>query len=154
MSAVETISHVFDSESNSPRVEAATGAHPNNLSEDGEDDFKMSHETGRTGTGSEDSYDEKEDTDDLLPEAAIMIDETPATSTPSDQEGMLPRDMQRKTAYYDYVAEKQLSQADMKLFYQRSQLEAQKTGGSNWNASQPSVQGSPVLIPNNISSFF
>lgn len=116
----------------------------------------MSYETGRTGMGSEDSWDEREDKEDgLLPEAAIVADETPATSTPSDtQEGMLPRDIQRKTAYYDYAAEKQLSQADAKLFYQRSQLEAQKTGGSNWGASQSSPRGSPVLVPKSMSSFF
>ncbi|KAG9233325.1 hypothetical protein BJ875DRAFT_378876 [Amylocarpus encephaloides] len=73
-------------------------------------------------------------------------DETPETNTPvGDQEGMLPRDIQQRTAYYDYTAEKQLSHADAKLFYQRSQLEAQKTGGSNWGHSQSSPQGSPVL---------
>ena len=92
----------------------------------------------------------------MLPEAALMPDETPDTSTPSDtQEGMLPRDIQKKTAYYDYAAEKQLSQADAKLFYQRSQLEAQKTGGSNWgNSQQSETHGSPVLIPRNFSSVF
>lgn len=108
--------------------------------------------------GSEDSYDEREDREDaLLPEAAITAEETPATSTPTPsetQEGMLPRDIQRKTAYYDYAAEKQLSQADAKLFYQRSQLEAQKTGGSSWGASQDSTHGSPVLVPRSMSSFF
>jgi len=65
---------------------------------------------------------------------------------------MLPRDVQLKTAYYDYAAEKQLSQADAKLFYQRSQLEAQKTGGSasvsarDWNAeNSEGGMGSPML---------
>ncbi|KAI9681188.1 MAG: AMP deaminase [Caeruleum heppii] len=43
---------------------------------------------------------------------------------------ILPRDKQRKTAYYDYAAEKQLSLADAKLFYQRSQLEASDNMGS------------------------
>jgi AMP deaminase len=91
----------------------------------------------------------------MLPEAALMPDGTPDTSTPSDtQDGMLPRDIQKKTAYYDYAAEKQLSQADAKLFYQRSQLEAQKTGGSNWGNSQHSPHGSPVLIPRSFSNVF
>jgi AMP deaminase len=91
----------------------------------------------------------------VLPEAALLPDDTPQTNTPSDmQEGMLPRDIQRKTAYYDYAAEKQLSQADAKLFYQRSQLEAQKTGGSNWGNSQSSPQGSPVLVPRSFSNVF
>lgn len=106
--------------------------------------------------GSENSWDEKEDKEDeLLPEAAMTTEETPAATTPSDtQEGMLPRDIQRKTAYYDYAAEKQLSQADAKLFYQMSQLEAQKTGGSSKAALLSSPQGSPVLVPRSVSSFF
>jgi AMP deaminase len=90
-----------------------------------------------------------------LPDPAIGAEESPETNTPSDaQDGMLPRDMQRKTAYYDYVAEKSLSQADAKLFYQRSQLEAQMTGGSNWGNSQASAHGSPVLMPRSFSNMF
>jgi AMP deaminase len=81
----------------------------------------------------------------MLPQAALMPDGTPDTSPSENEDGMLPRDKQRKTAYYDYAAEKQLSQADAKLFYQRSQLEAQKTGGSNWGNSQQSQEGSPVI---------
>ena len=90
----------------------------------------------------------------MLPEAALMPDGTPGGSTPSEEDDMLPRDKQKKTAYYDYAAEKQLSQADAKLFYQRSQLEAQKTGGSNWGTSQHSVQESPVLMPRSFSNVF
>ena len=68
---------------------------------------------------------------------------------------MLPRDIQQKTAYYDYAAEKQLSHADAKLFYQRSQLEAQKTGGSTWgNSQQSETHGSPILIPRSFSNVF
>ena len=105
---------------------------------------------------SETSYDERQDVDTdsaMLPEAALIPDGTPETSTPSDADGMLARDVQRKTAYYDYAAEKSLSQADSKLFYQRSQLEGQKTGGSNWGASQASQHGSPVLQPRFASKF-
>ena len=47
-------------------------------------------------------------------------------STPTASgDGLLPRDKQRKTAYYDYTSEKTLSHADAKLFYQRHQLEQQ-----------------------------
>jgi AMP deaminase len=88
----------------------------------------------------------------MLPEAALMPDGTPDMSPSENEDGMLPRDKQRKTAYYDYAAEKQLSQADAKLFYQRSQLEAQKTGGSNWGNSQHSPEGSPVTVPRTYSS--
>lgn len=98
------------------------------------------------------------DTENMLPAAALTEDVTPTGTntgavTPSEVgEGMLPRDVQLKTAYYDYAAEKQLSQADAKLFYQRSQLEAQKTGGSasvsarDWNAeNSEGGMGSPML---------
>lgn len=53
-------------------------------------------------------------------------------TTPSDDtlEGLLPRDKQRRTALYDYAAEKQMSHAESKLFYQRSQNEAQEIGGA------------------------
>lgn len=97
----------------------------------------------------------------MLPDAAMIEDDTtPENRTPreddevevEDEEGMLPRDYQQKTAYYDYVADKQLSQADAKLFYQRSQLEGK--GGSNWGNSQSSPQGSPVIIPKSVSNGF
>ncbi|TVY78179.1 AMP deaminase [Lachnellula suecica] len=103
-------------------------------------------------------YDEGDSNSDIestmLPEAAM--EGTPEVATPLEeqQEGMLARDVQQKTAYYDYAAEKQLSQADAKLFYQRSQLEAQKTGGSNWGNSQSSPQASPTLIPRSFSNVF
>ena len=85
----------------------------------------------------------------MLPPAALLPHGTPDgttdTSPSENEDGMLPRDKQRKTAYYDYAAEKQLSHADAKLFYQRSQLEGQKTGGGNWGNSQQTPDGSPVI---------
>lgn len=56
-------------------------------------------------------------------------------------EGMLPRDVPKRTAYYDPVAERQMTQTDAKLFYQRSQ----RADGSNWGASQATAPGSPVI---------
>ncbi|OCL11608.1 AMP deaminase [Glonium stellatum] len=47
--------------------------------------------------------------------------------------GLLPRDRQRKTAFYDYASEKQMSHSESKQFFQRHQLENQHTGGSNWS---------------------
>ncbi|KAI9048064.1 hypothetical protein LZ554_007861 [Drepanopeziza brunnea f. sp. 'monogermtubi'] len=113
-------------------------------------------EQDRGKTGSEGSYDEQRDKEsDMLPDPALE-DGSPEVTTPSDEahEGMLARDIGRKTAYYDYAAEKQLSQADAKLFYQRSQVEAQNTGGSNWGNSQHSPTGSPVLMPRSVSNVF
>lgn len=47
-------------------------------------------------------------------------------STPSDgtRQGILPRDQQTRTAFYDYASEKSMSHAEAKLFYQRHQLES------------------------------
>ncbi|KAL7932888.1 hypothetical protein V8C35DRAFT_305738 [Trichoderma chlorosporum] len=39
------------------------------------------------------------------------------------QDDVLPRDIPRRTTFYDSVVERQMSQADAKLFYQRSQLD-------------------------------
>ncbi len=61
------------------------------------------------------------------------------------EDGMLPRDMPHKTAFYDLVAERQLSQADAKLFYQRSQAESQSRTQLNQLAAQMSPQSSPLL---------
>jgi AMP deaminase len=148
------LSHGEASESNSPKLGLGGPIHLDNLSEDEGEDYRLEHETGRVG--SEESWNEKEDQlGDMLPESALAPDATPNTVTPSETpEGMLPRDIQRKTAYYDYAAEKQLSQADAKLFYQRSQLEAQKTGGSNWGNSQNGEHISPVIMPRSFSSVF
>lgn len=65
-----------------------------------------------------------------------------------DSEGMLLRDMPKKTAFYDPVAERQMTHTDAKLFYQRSQLD-QKTGGGGQLRSSSlyggSVNDSPVI---------
>lgn len=98
--------------------------------------------------GSEESWDDGRDDKESIPPSSSFKSgsEIAGEVNPSDGmlDGMLDRDIQRKTAYYDYAAEKQMSQADAKLFYQRSQLEAQETGGSNWG-SQNSLQSSPVI---------
>ena len=48
-------------------------------------------------------------------------------STPLDDSlhGLLPRDLQTRTAFYGYATEKSLSHAESKLFYQRHQLDQQ-----------------------------
>ena len=63
------------------------------------------------------------------------------------EEGMLPRDMPTKTAFFDPVAERKMTQTDAKLFYQQSQLDLQKLGGgSSWGGNMESTpQGSPVM---------
>jgi AMP deaminase len=48
----------------------------------------------------------------------------------AEEDGMLPRDKQKKTAYYDYTSEKQTSHEEAKQFYQRHQLESRSVAGS------------------------
>ncbi|ESZ92062.1 hypothetical protein SBOR_7562 [Sclerotinia borealis F-4128] len=95
-----------------------------------------------------------EEPSDMLPEAALLSDEASGLETPMSQSGMLARDKQKKTAYFDYLAEKEMSQADSKLFFQRSQLEGHKAGGgsSNWGNSQKSAVPSPVMKPKSFSN--
>lgn len=113
---------------------------------DSEEDYIGAGEAG--DAESEPSGDEGRDGEAMmLPGAAV-----PGDVFSGKEDGVLPRDKQRKTAYYDYATERSLSHADAKLFYQRSQLEAQKTGGSNWGTSQHSPNGSPIIVPKGLSN--
>ncbi|KAH7326771.1 hypothetical protein B0I35DRAFT_423570 [Stachybotrys elegans] len=58
------------------------------------------------------------------------------------QDGMLPRDMPKRTTFYDPVAERQMSQTDAKLFYQRSKIDARNPGNA-WSQTTPF--GSPQI---------
>jgi AMP deaminase len=64
------------------------------------------------------------------------------TAADNTAEGMLPRDVPKRTAFYDPVAERQMTQTDAKLFYQRSQ---QRGESSHWGQLQVTPQGSPVI---------
>jgi AMP deaminase len=132
-------------ESNSPSLGSSWVACQDPVSED-EEPYPQLNDNDEVG--SDESLDGIKDGKRSLPQTAILGEggKTLGESDPPDgvHDGMLPRDIQRKTAYYDYAAEKQMSHADAKLFYQRSQLEAQQTGGSNWG-SQNSLQNSPVI---------
>lgn len=68
-----------------------------------------------------------------------------AESRPEFQEGMLPRDLPKRTTFHDPVAERQMTQTDAKLFYQRSQLDLVKTGEAAWGQSQATPHGSPAF---------
>ena len=132
-------------ESNSPPLGSSWVACQDPVSED-EEPHPQLHDNDEEG--SDGSLDQPQDAKMSLAQTAMLEGDggTPGESTPLGGvlDGMLPRDIQIKTAYYDYAAEKQMSHADAKLFYQRSQLEAQQTGGSNWG-SQNSLQNSPVI---------
>ncbi|KAF6785372.1 AMP deaminase [Colletotrichum sojae] len=62
------------------------------------------------------------------------------------QAGMLLRDVPMRTAFYDPVAERQMSQTDAKLFYQRSQVGQPKAGSGVWSQAQSTPHGSPVIV--------
>jgi AMP deaminase len=59
------------------------------------------------------------------------------------EDGMLPRDLPQRTTFYDPVAERQMSQTDAKLFYQRSRIDG-RTGSGVW--SHPAAHGSPLML--------
>ncbi|CEJ90215.1 Putative AMP deaminase 3 [[Torrubiella] hemipterigena] len=58
------------------------------------------------------------------------------------EDGMLPRDLPKRTTFHDPVAERQMSQTDAKLFYQRSKIDV-RSSSSGWSQSTP--LGSPII---------
>ncbi|KAI9831414.1 MAG: AMP deaminase [Phylliscum demangeonii] len=62
----------------------------------------------------------------------------------SHQQTLLDRDVQRKTTFYDYAAEKQLSHSDAKFFYQRRR-EPSSTQGDGYGPIQRAHTVSAVL---------
>ncbi|KAJ5160649.1 AMP deaminase [Penicillium canariense] len=60
---------------------------------------------------------------------------------------ILPRDLQQKTATYDYAYEKSMSHAEAKLFYQHHQLASASKGGENTVPASPVPAGRPVADP-------
>ncbi|KAI1542956.1 Add Adenosine deaminase [Pyrenophora tritici-repentis] len=61
-------------------------------------------------------------------------------SADEDGNGMLPRDKQRRTAFYDYTADKQMSHTEAKQFYQRHQLETQYGGSQAGDVYSPAMR--------------
>ncbi|KAH9878985.1 putative zinc finger protein [Plenodomus biglobosus] len=70
--------------------------------------------------------------------ATATVQHTAGTLMEEDDDGMLPRDKQRRTAFYDYTAEKQMSHTEAKQFYQRHQLETQHGGSQAGDTYSPS----------------
>lgn len=54
--------------------------------------------------------------------------------------GMLPRDKQRRTAFYDYASDKKMSHTEAKQFYQRHQLESQYGGSQAGDGYSPVIR--------------
>lgn len=76
---------------------------------------------------------------ELTGEAAGATDPAQAEEL---QEGMLLRDVPKRTTFYDPVAERQMTQTDAKLFYQRSQIDL-RADSSEWVHKTP--QQSPLI---------
>ncbi|KAF2874898.1 hypothetical protein BDV95DRAFT_603683 [Massariosphaeria phaeospora] len=53
---------------------------------------------------------------------------------------LLARDKQRRTAFYDYASDKQMSHSEAKQFYQRHQLESQHGGSQGGDAYSPVIR--------------
>ncbi|OHE91763.1 AMP deaminase, partial [Colletotrichum orchidophilum] len=93
-----------------------------------------------------------EGSEDQIPGDATVSDANPLSSHGQGQEGaslqdgMLPRDLPTRTAFYDPVADRQMSQTDAKLFYQRSQVGQLKTGSGVWPLGHATPHGSPVIV--------
>lgn len=72
-------------------------------------------------------------------DATSAAQKAAGSAVDEDGSGMLPRDKQRRTAFYDYTAEKQMSHTEAKQFYQRHQLETQY-GGSQGDMHSPAMR--------------
>lgn len=129
------MANTLDSAAKSPRLQPRAFAYDG--SDDEEEEFADHHNASNTAERSAirqlHGYDRSPPNEDG----------SSGVVTPAEQDGMLPRDRVRKTAYYDHAAEMQLSQADMKLFYQRSQLDARNSGDAG--ATDGSFTSSPLI---------
>lgn len=155
---LDSYHHDPDSRTHSPQFGVSSLHMPGHLS----DDDDQVHEYPR----SQNEYDEEGDSEDEAREKdkqmAVRMkqrvegDDEVEGSTPSEdtEHGMLPRDKQRKTAYYDYASEKSLSQAEAKLIYQRHQLNSQNAGEAHGAQASPNHAEniSPVLRSRTMSS--
>ncbi|KAF9736256.1 hypothetical protein PMIN04_004916 [Paraphaeosphaeria minitans] len=63
-----------------------------------------------------------------------------------DAQGLLPRDKQRRTAFYDYASEKKMSQSEAKQFYQRHQLESQYGGSQAGDGFSPVIRAKTLPV--------
>jgi AMP deaminase len=105
-----------------------TLSHDQTLSSDDEDEF------------SPELSDPEADSGDLAQGFTGATATAEGTSIEDDDNGMLPRDKQRRTAFYDYTAEKQMSHTEAKQFYQRHQWETQHGGSQAGDSYSPALR--------------
>lgn len=86
---------------------------------------------------------DEEDSSDVTSDASGEgASKQPVADQDGLQDGMLARDLPKRTTFYDSVAERQMSQTDAKLFYQRSKKDG-RVGSGTWSQSTP--HGSPII---------
>jgi len=135
LTAEHSFPHDPSSTSNSPKLSVVRGPlHPE--SEDEDEILRRHHPT--SDSDREDDGRRDSSSPDAIGSGGGRLDGL--------QEGRLPRDRPMKTAFFDPIAERQMSQTDAKLFYQRSQLDLQKTASGFWTGpAEVTPHGSPVL---------
>ncbi|KAH6691236.1 AMP deaminase [Plectosphaerella plurivora] len=109
------------------------------------DEEDMAHAPHGGDTESDSESDEPQAADES---SAPQGPPTPGEGDLDFQEGMLPRDMPTRTAFYDPVAERQMTQTDAKLFYQRNQSSQKLAGSTSWPVGAASPTASPLLGSN------
>lgn len=95
-------------------------------------------------TEQDDAYLRNDETVEAIENGEGSFSPMPADEQAGLQDGMLLRDVPKRTTFYDPVAERQMSQMDAKLFYQRSKIDLRSgtAGASSWTPSNPN---SPTL---------
>ncbi|KAI0398408.1 hypothetical protein F5Y17DRAFT_410377 [Xylariaceae sp. FL0594] len=124
-----------------------------NFDFDSDDSDAAGHSIGLDDSGDEHGKDNEDENDEEHANTrehtsqAVVGGDTAVESTGATfEDGMLPRDVPRKTTFYDPVAERQLSQTDAKLFYQRSQqLETLRFESGSRSQTHDTPQSSPLL---------
>lgn len=113
---------------------------------DVDDEFSQQNQTASYGLRTRESDEEGDAAQDSSDTGSDASGERAETSPAADhdgfQDGMLARDLPKRTTFYDPVAERQMSQTDAKLFYQRSKIDV-RGGSGSWSQSTP--HGSPVI---------
>ncbi|KAI0489576.1 hypothetical protein F4859DRAFT_461495 [Xylaria cf. heliscus] len=119
---------------------------------DSDESDATSHAIEHNDSADENDKDEEEEEDGSghRPHSVGAASVHAGVDAPSSvlEDGMLPRDVPRKTTFYDPVAERQMSQTDAKLFYQRSKRDLLKNDASSWSQSHPTPHCSPPALPN------
>ncbi|WYZ42999.1 hypothetical protein EsH8_VI_000698 [Colletotrichum jinshuiense] len=113
---------------------------------DTDSDAELGAQDSRGDTVSEGSGEQTKNDDAPPPGADALLSHSNNHDEVGLQDGMLPRDLPMRTAFYDPVAERQMSQTDAKLFYQRSQIGQLKTGSGVWSHGNSTPHGSPVIV--------